>query len=108
MLIITVSGGVLCRVMSSHCGNLLDDSVQDIEPERKDSMLVLSEFVGCSPSLSGAIRVNPWSIDDVADGLYTAIKMPLPERHARHDKHWRYVSHHTAAFWAKVAFQKIK
>lgn len=76
--------------------------LQDVESERKESMLVLSEFVGCSPSLSGAIRVNPWSIDDVADGLYTAIKMPLPERHARHDKHWRYVSHHTAAFWAQV------
>ena len=79
---------------------MMGNLAQDIEPERKDSMLVLSEFVGCSPSLSGAIRVNPWSIDDVADGLYTAIKMPLPERHARHDKHWRYVSHHTAAFWA--------
>ncbi|KAK9853916.1 hypothetical protein WJX84_012449 [Apatococcus fuscideae] len=76
-------------------------AVKDVESERKESMLVLSEFVGCSPSLSGAIRVNPWSIDDVADGLYTAIKMPLPERHARHDKHWRYVSHHTAAFWAQ-------
>lgn len=28
-------------------------------------MLVVSEFVGCSPSLSGAIRVNPWSIEAV-------------------------------------------
>lgn len=26
-------------------------------------MLVVSEFVGCSPSLSGAIRVNPWSLE---------------------------------------------
>ena len=65
-------------------------------------MLVLSEFVGCSPSVSGAIRVNPWSIDSVADGIYSAIKMPAADRHLRHDKHWRYVSQHTAKFWAQV------
>lgn len=34
-------------------------------PEKRHSMLVVSEFVGCSPSLSGAIRVNPWSIEAV-------------------------------------------
>ena len=65
-------------------------------------MLVVSEFVGCSPSVSGAIRVNPWSIDSLADGIYTAIKMPASERHLRHDKHWRYVSQHTVRFWAQV------
>ena len=65
-------------------------------------MLVISEFVGCSPSLSGAIRVNPWNVDSVADGIYSAIKMPLADRHLRHLKHWRYVSAHTAAFWVKV------
>lgn len=34
-------------------------------PQATHSMLVVSEFVGCSPSLSGAIRVNPWSIEAV-------------------------------------------
>ena len=65
-------------------------------------MLVVSEFVGCSPSVSGAIRVNPWSIDSLADGIYTAIKAGPKERHLRHDKHWRYVSQHTVRFWAQV------
>lgn len=37
-------------------------------PEKRHSMLVVSEFVGCSPSLSGAIRVNPWSIEAVRCG----------------------------------------
>ncbi|KAK9815725.1 hypothetical protein WJX72_008591 [[Myrmecia] bisecta] len=74
---------------------------KDVEPQNKHSMLVVSEFVGCSPSVSGAIRVNPWSIDSVADGIYSAIKMPAADRHLRHDKHWRYVSQHTAAYWAQ-------
>eukprot|EP00803_Ostreobium_quekettii_P008417 evm.model.scf_1028.5 EVM.evm.TU.scf_1028.5 scf_1028:24833-37008(+) len=67
----------------------------------KTSGLVVSEFVGCSPSLSGAIRVNPWSIDSVADGIYSALTMPLEDQQFRHDKHWRYVSQHTVAFWAQ-------
>ena len=46
--------------------------------------------------------MNPWSVDDVADGIYAAIKMPLKDRHQRHAKHWRYVSQHTVKYWAQV------
>ena len=56
--------------------------------------------MGCSPSLSGAIRVNPWSVESTADGIYAAIKLPREHRALRHDKHWRYVSQHTVAYWA--------
>jgi trehalose 6-phosphate synthase/phosphatase len=71
-------------------------------PLRKHaSMLVVSEFVGCSPSLSGALRVNPWSIDSVRDAIYAAIRLPHAERLIRHEKHWKYVSSHTVKFWAK-------
>ncbi|GFZ00088.1 trehalose phosphate synthase [Actinidia rufa] len=54
------------------------------------SMLVVSEFVGCSPSLSGAIRVNPWDIESVAEAMNLAITMPESEKHLRHEKHYRY------------------
>ncbi|KXZ45849.1 hypothetical protein GPECTOR_50g643 [Gonium pectorale] len=67
---------------------------------KRESMLVVSEFVGCSPSLSGAIRVNPWSVESTADGIYAAIKLPPEHRQLRHEKHWRYVSQHTVAYWA--------
>ncbi|PSC69557.1 trehalose phosphate synthase [Micractinium conductrix] len=70
-------------------------------PDKRHSMLVVSEFVGCSPSLSGAIRVNPWSIEAVRDAIYAAIRLPLVDRHIRHEKHWKYVSNHTVQFWAK-------
>jgi trehalose 6-phosphate synthase/phosphatase len=74
----------------------------DDKKEATTSMVVVSEFVGCSPSVSGAIRVNPWSIDSVADGIYTAIQMPAGDRHLRHEKHWRYISGHTVGYWAQV------
>ncbi len=38
----------------------------------------------------------------VRDAIYGAIRMPIAERHIRHDKHWKYVSSHTVQFWAKV------
>mmetsp|Transcript_24411 Transcript_24411/g.46252 ORF Transcript_24411/g.46252 Transcript_24411/m.46252 type:complete len:852 (+) Transcript_24411:471-3026(+) len=64
------------------------------------SMLVVSEFVGCTPSLSGALRINPWSIEETADHVYRAITMPVNERCGRHDQHFRYVSQHSVFKWA--------
>lgn len=52
-------------------------------------VVCFSEFVGCSPSLSGAIRVNPWSVDAVADAMFSAIKTTPEHRKLRHDKHWK-------------------
>lgn len=74
----------------------------------RSSALVVSEFVGCSPSLSGALRVNPWNIEDTADALYRAVSMPAHERTARHEKHWRYVREHTAVFWAASNFSELQ
>mmetsp|Transcript_47255 Transcript_47255/g.120542 ORF Transcript_47255/g.120542 Transcript_47255/m.120542 type:complete len:875 (-) Transcript_47255:80-2704(-) len=79
-----------------------------VSKEERNSMLVISEFVGCSPSLSGAIRVNPWSLEAVSDGMYEAIKMPLADRMLRHEKHWRYVSRHTVSFWAQSYLRDLK
>ncbi|KAF5746622.1 putative trehalose-6-phosphate synthase [Tripterygium wilfordii] len=74
----------------------------------RTSMLVVSEFIGCSPSLSGAIRVNPWDIDAVADALSSAITMNDPEKQLRHEKHYRYVSTHDVAYWARSFMQDLE
>ncbi|XP_020090067.1 probable alpha,alpha-trehalose-phosphate synthase [UDP-forming] 9 isoform X2 [Ananas comosus] len=72
------------------------------------STLIVSEFVGCSPSLSGAFRVNPWSVEDVADALYRAIDLTEPEKQLRHEKHYRYVSSHHVAYWARSFAQDLE
>lgn len=71
------------------------------------SALVVSEFTGCSPSLSGAIRVNPWDIEAVAEALNLAITMHDGEKQLRHEKHYRYVSSHDVAYWAKSFEQDL-
>lgn len=74
----------------------------------KKSMLVVSEFIGCSPSLSGAIRVNPWNVEATAEAINEAISMPDQEKQLRHEKHYRYVSTHSVAYWSKSFLQDME
>ncbi|KAL8268276.1 hypothetical protein R6Q59_002074 [Mikania micrantha] len=75
---------------------------------RQKSMLVVSEFVGCSPSLSGAIRVNPWNVDATAEAMYEAISVPDSEKEMRHEKHYNYVSNHDVGYWSRSFFQDLE
>ncbi|XP_022887580.1 probable alpha,alpha-trehalose-phosphate synthase [UDP-forming] 9 [Olea europaea var. sylvestris] len=95
---------IVCRQGSSHM-----DEATGIEMDSPPtSMLVVSEFVGCSPSLSGAIRVNPWDFDSVAEAMNLAISMPDLEKQLRHEKHYRYVSSHDVAYWARSFMQDLE
>ena len=74
----------------------------------KKSVIIVSEFIGCSPSLSGAIRVNPWNIEAVSDALNSAITMPEAEKRLRHEKHYKYISSHDVAYWARSFNQDLE
>ncbi|KAI3515647.1 hypothetical protein L1887_14548 [Cichorium endivia] len=74
----------------------------------KKSMLVVSEFIGCSPSLSGAIRVNPWNVESTAEAMNEAISMSESEKQLRHEKHYRYVSTHDVGYWSKSFLQDME
>ncbi|KAG0455480.1 hypothetical protein HPP92_024498 [Vanilla planifolia] len=93
----------------SRQGNQSLDQALGLNPSTpKKSMLVVSEFIGCSPSLSGAVRVNPWNVDAVADAMDLALEMPEPEKQLRHEKHYRYVSTHDVGYWAKSFLQDLE
>ncbi|XP_010533498.1 PREDICTED: probable alpha,alpha-trehalose-phosphate synthase [UDP-forming] 9 [Tarenaya hassleriana] len=95
---------VVCRQGSSKM-----DEALEISPESPHtSTLVISEFIGCSPSLSGAIRVNPWDITGVADSLAKALTMTETEKQLRHEKHYKYVSSHDVSYWAKRFLQDLE
>lgn len=74
----------------------------------KKSMLVVSEFIGCSPSLSGAIRVNPWNVEATAEAMNEAISMSDAEKQFRHEKHYRYVSTHNVGYWSRSFMQDME
>lgn len=93
----------------SRQGNERLDQALGLSPSTpRKSMLVVSEFIGCSPSLSGAIRVNPWNIDAVADAMDSALEMPEAEKQLRHEKHYRYVSTHDVGYWANSFLQDLE
>ncbi|KAL5544241.1 hypothetical protein UlMin_008025 [Ulmus minor] len=86
----------------------LDEALKASSDSPRTSMLVVSEFIGCSPSLSGAIRVNPWDVEAVADALNMAITIPDSEKKLRHEKHYRYISSHDVAYWARSFLQDLE
>ncbi|KAI4382591.1 hypothetical protein MLD38_008537 [Melastoma candidum] len=95
---------IVCRQGTPKMNDALDIS----KDTNRTSMLVVSEFIGCSPSLSGAIRVNPWDIDAVADALSMAITVSDTEKSLRHEKHYKYVSSHDVAYWARSFMQDLE
>nr|GMC87202.1 alpha,alpha-trehalose-phosphate synthase [udp-forming] 5 [Ipomoea batatas] len=94
---------VICRQGTDR----LDETLGLNPTTPKKSMLVVSEFIGCSPSLSGAIRVNPWNIDAVAEAMDSALVVSEPEKQMRHEKHYKYVSTHDVAYWAHSFMQDL-
>ncbi|XP_061371838.1 alpha,alpha-trehalose-phosphate synthase [UDP-forming] 6-like isoform X1 [Gastrolobium bilobum] len=95
-------------IISRQGNETLDKVLGLASSPKKKSMLVVSEFIGCSPSLSGAIRVNPWNVDAVADAMDTALEMADSEKQLRHEKHYRYVSTHDVGYWARSFLQDLE
>lgn len=48
-------------------------------------VLVLSDFAGAAEQMEDALLVNPFDLDQVAEALARALKMPKGERRARHE-----------------------
>ncbi|KAG6498459.1 hypothetical protein ZIOFF_046373 [Zingiber officinale] len=73
------------------CRQGIFDSADSVAKSPAKSMLVVSEFIGCSPSLS-ALAVRFGSI----------------QKELRHEKHYRYVSTHNVAYWSKSFMQGLE
>ncbi|KAF7806595.1 putative alpha,alpha-trehalose-phosphate synthase [UDP-forming] 11 [Senna tora] len=78
------------------------------ESPKQKSVIIVSEFIGCSPSLSGAIRVNPWNIEDVSEAMNSAITMKDSEKQLRHEKNYKYISSHDVGFWGRSFDQDLQ
>eukprot|EP00742_Colponemidia_sp_Colp-10_P008523 GILJ01009236.1.p1 GENE.GILJ01009236.1~~GILJ01009236.1.p1 ORF type:complete len:841 (-),score=141.00 GILJ01009236.1:472-2994(-) len=77
--------------------------------KEKHGVLILSEFAGAAQSLgAGAIRVNPWNVEDMSLALEQALMMPVEEREERHDYTYNYVHTYTAQRWAERFVSDLK
>ena len=48
-----------------------------------DGVLILSEMAGASKELFEAVTVNPFNLNEMANGILKAVKMPLDEQKRR-------------------------
>ena len=62
-------------------------------------MLVLSTLAGAARELKAAVLVNPYDVDDVADGINRALTMPLEERQQRHEEMMRVLRKNDIVAW---------
>lgn len=76
--------------------------------QERHGVLVLSEFAGSAQSLSSAIRVNPWNIDELAHALHEALTLPERERRLKHQRLFQYVKKYTGAFWAQCFVKELQ
>ncbi len=74
----------------------------------EDGVLILSEFAGAAAQLqNGALLVNPYDIEGVADAIYRAFKMEKAERQARMRRMRRLISKYDIFWWVDSFLQAV-
>ncbi|HJQ35730.1 MAG TPA: trehalose-6-phosphate synthase [Thermoanaerobaculia bacterium] len=66
----------------------------------EDGVLVLSSFAGAAKELEGALIVNPYDTQQMADAILRATRMPLAERRARMRVMREQIATHSIADWS--------
>lgn len=64
-------------------------------------VLILSRFAGAAEQMQDALLVNPFSPEELADGLQQALRMPLDERRARWRKLMDSIEREDVHWWLK-------
>jgi trehalose 6-phosphate synthase len=63
--------------------NLVAKEYVAAQDDEDPGVLVLSKFAGAAEDLEEALIINPYNIDEMAENLQRALKMPLAERRSR-------------------------
>ncbi|KAJ2765395.1 hypothetical protein IWQ56_004114, partial [Coemansia nantahalensis] len=74
----------------------------------RHSPLVLSEFTGTAGSVSGAIQINPWDYEAVAEAIDTGLRMGPEEKKERYSQMYKHVMRHDAQHWAATVVQDLR
>ncbi len=81
--------------------NLVAKEYVAAQNEEDPGVLILSKFAGAAEELEEALIVNPYNIDDMANAMQTALRMPLRERKERHAALLSRIKTHDVAYWRK-------
>jgi trehalose 6-phosphate synthase len=73
-----------------------------------DGILILSEFAGVAQQLPEALLTNPYSPDDMARALDTALRMPADEQRLRMEPMRRRIAAQDVVWWAHEFLSRIR
>ncbi len=99
--------GDVCWVSSIRDGMNLVSQEYVVSQLDGDGVLVLSEFAGAAQILDGALLVNPWNLDQMAEVLRLALEMPIDEREQRLARMREKIYANTSRDWARKFVQVI-
>ena len=92
--------GDFCLVSSLHDGmNLV---AKEYVATKKDlsGILILSQFTGAARELTDALLFNPYSIEECAETIRTAVEMPAEEKKKRMEKMRKAIAENNIYRWA--------
>jgi len=89
-----------CMVTSLHDGMNLVAKEFVASRNHNDGVLILSRFAGASQELQGAIIVNPYDIEKMADAIKLALEMTTEEQHQRMKQMRQVISVNNIYSWA--------
>ncbi|CRG90020.1 alpha,alpha-trehalose-phosphate synthase (UDP-forming) [Talaromyces islandicus] len=90
-----------CVVSSTRDGMNLVSFEYIASQQKRQGVLILSEFAGAAQSLNGSLVVNPWNTEDLAKAYHQAVSMEPGQRAIKYQKLWKYISKYTSAFWGQ-------
>ena len=90
----------MCLVTSLHDGMNLVAKEFVAARDDESGVLVLSTFTGAALELTDALLVNPYDVDQMAEAMYRALRMPADEQIARMRRMRQIVRSHNIYRWA--------
>lgn len=92
--------GDICIVSSLHDGMNLVAKEYVASKTELDGVLILSRFTGAAKELTDSILINPYSIEEFADAIKTAVEMPVEEKKRRMENMRKIVRENNVYRWA--------
>jgi len=98
----------VCIVSSFRDGmNLVAKEFIASQDPKDPGVLLLSQFTGAAEEMNQAIMINPYSPDDIADGIFRALTMPLEERKSRFEALLKAVKDNTVFHWGQKFIEDL-
>ena len=81
--------------------NLVAKEYVAAQSDGDPGVLVLSRFAGAADDMDGAVIVNPYDIEGVAEAMHFGLTMPLDERQDRWHRLFAQVQEHDVLHWRR-------